>query len=247
MRFVGDDDDVAPFGQFRVFAFALRQTEFFDRGENDFAAFGFQKFAQVVYRFRLLHVSHKRTRGDKIVIELVVQIGAVNLNDERRIVQAAAQDADKENHRKRFARTLRVPNDADASIAFGFRGAQRLFYREIHAKVLMIFRALFRDDLVHFFKDDEMANVGKQSLFGEQSLNERFHAARRDCFHFAPINRFPRGEPFHFCRKHSVQRLRAIGNDAKRVGLERFGNVHRVMLDLIVRALDGGRFIVGIF
>lgn len=72
MRFVGNDDDVAAVGEFRMFAFALRQAEFFNRGENDFAAFGLQRFAQVAHRFRLFHVAYQRARGDEILEKLIV-------------------------------------------------------------------------------------------------------------------------------------------------------------------------------
>ena len=102
MRLVGDDDDVRTLGQDRVRDLPAvgAQAELLDRREDHLAAARGEQVAQLLYAVGVLDLAHERAHGDELIKELVVEVGAIHLDDERRVLQlrTAAQQADEESH-----------------------------------------------------------------------------------------------------------------------------------------------------
>jgi len=55
------------------------QRELLDRGEDDLAASPAKQLPQVVHRVGLLDQAHQVLGPDELVVELVVEVGAVHL------------------------------------------------------------------------------------------------------------------------------------------------------------------------
>ena len=89
-----------------------------------------------------------------------------------------------------------------------------------------------------------MADVIEQAVFREETFDQGLHTARRGRLDVRAVNRLPGREPFQVARVHSMQGGHAIGDDAERVEIEQLGNIERIVLNLIVCALDGGVFVI---
>ena len=120
MSFVGDDDDVTPFGEKWVLLLAVFGRELLDRGK-DHAARGAAKFslqivATISLNGRLPNQIAAPREGSK---KLIVQVVAISDNNYRRILEdkATGQLSSVESHQKALARALRVPDDTNLAIA----------------------------------------------------------------------------------------------------------------------------------
>jgi hypothetical protein len=114
VRFVGNDDDVAPVGQQRMLAALFIGKEFLDGGEHHAAAGDVEQLAQMFPALRLnRYLAEQLLAKGERVEKLVVQIVAVGEHDDGGILHCRVLHdfSDVENHRKTFAAPLRVPDD----------------------------------------------------------------------------------------------------------------------------------------
>jgi len=225
-------------------ALVVRGLELLDGGADHFPALGLEQIAQVFDALGLVHRADQGFGRHEIVVELIVEVGAVNLDDEGRVAQLGmpAQDADEEDHGQALAGALRVPYHADAPVAVGLGGFHRLFHSEPHGEVLVVLGAFLGDLLVDHFVDDEVAHVVQQPRLGEEALDKSLHRAGGLGLHRLAIDGFPRREPLEVGAVHALQRGGAVGQDAAGVELEQARDVVQVVLKLVVGAGHVGRF-----
>ena len=134
--------------------------------------------------------------------ELIVQVVSIGQENQRRILHRRLFDdaAGVEEHRQALARTLRVPDDADAAIAFRAAlhlarpigslcfpgpvfagGANRFIDRGFDGVELMITRhqLMHRAGVGIVFEDDEVADEIEKAPLLENAPNERLQLQRR--------------------------------------------------------------------
>ena len=120
MRLVGDHHDIAPVGELRMPVAFLLGKEFLDGGEHHAAGFHREPHAQVSPVGRLngglaQQVGAAREGGEELVVE-VVAVGQHHYCRVRH--RRLADDAPGvEGHGEALARTLGMPDDADAPVA----------------------------------------------------------------------------------------------------------------------------------
>jgi hypothetical protein len=119
VRLVSDDDQVPPLRKNGMHSFIFIGSEFLDCRENHLAALTAQQRAQFRHRLRVLHFAHERLHRHELIVQLVVQIRAIHLDHERRILhlRMTPEDRHEVSHRERFPRALRVPDHADLPVA----------------------------------------------------------------------------------------------------------------------------------
>src|SRR3989338_7967916 len=152
-----------------MFQFFFGQSKFLNRRKNYFAAFSLEHIPQLIYRFSMLHIAHKRFRINKLIVKLVVKVSPIYLNHKGWIFKfrLPSENSHKKRHRKRFPRSRRMPDHSDSLIIFGATSGQRFFDRDFHGKKLMILGSLFRDLFIRHLKQNEITNKRKQTLFLE--------------------------------------------------------------------------------
>src|SRR5947208_3813729 len=94
--------------------------DFVDRSDYDSAARYLEQLAQMFPAVRLLRfLSQQLVAARERAEELIVQIVAVGEDDERRVLHRGMHDepTSVERHCQRLARTLRMPDQADAFMA----------------------------------------------------------------------------------------------------------------------------------
>ena len=120
VRLVGDDDDVAPRGERAVRVALFLGVELLDRREHHPAGGDRQLLAQLGAALRLCwRLAEQVLAAREGAEELVVEVVAVCQDDDGRILHGrlARDRAGVEGHRQALARTLCVPDDADAAVA----------------------------------------------------------------------------------------------------------------------------------
>ena len=121
VRLVGDDDDVAPVREHRVPVALLLGEELLNGGEHHAAGGDRELRAQVgavggLHRRLAQQVAAAREGAEELVVEVV----AVGEHDDRRVRHRRVQDHAPriEGHRQALARALRVPDHANAPVAW---------------------------------------------------------------------------------------------------------------------------------
>jgi len=71
----------------RHLALVGAKPKLLDGREDHFAAASGEQVAQLVDALRVLDIAYEPTNGDELIEELVVQVGAIDLDDERRVFQ----------------------------------------------------------------------------------------------------------------------------------------------------------------
>ena len=247
MGLVGDDQDVVAGGEHGVPALLLFELELLQRRADHLAAGRLQALAQRLDAVGLMHRAHQRLSRHEVAVELVVQVGAVDLHHDRGVeARPSTQDAGQEDHGQALARALGVPDHADALVAAGLHSRQRLLDGEAHGEVLVVFGALLGDAVVDHLVDDVVAHVVQQAVFGEEALDQRLHAAGGVGLHRHAVDGLPGREPLEAGRVHAVQCGVAIGDDAEPVEGEELRDVHRVVADLVMRAGHVGILVPGV-
>ena len=133
--FVGDDNDVAPFGK-RLFAF----IELEHRSKYDAVCRSpFQKALQMLFAFRLNgHLPQELRALGKLHIKLVVKVDSVRHHYNGRAVQDLLQQMRIKNHRQRLAAALRMPEHTAFTVRSGRHDG---FIDSLsHGEILMISR-----------------------------------------------------------------------------------------------------------
>ena len=140
VRLVRDDHDVPPFGKQRVLAALFLREKLLNRREHHAAAGHLQQFLQMLAALRLHRfLSQQFVAAGERAEKLVVQIVAVREHNERRILHRRFQHQPPgvERHRERLARTLRVPDHANAPVTrsrrqvVSWRNSRRLLFNSI--------------------------------------------------------------------------------------------------------------------
>jgi hypothetical protein len=134
MRLVGEHDHIAPIAE------QLRRLELVNQRE-DISIVARQHLAQLRAGLGVTDVgiAHRAASGECLG-DLLIEFHTISDDHEGPIARNFAQDLlRKENHRKAFARALRLPKDTAAPVA-RFARRQRRAYRIVDAKVLMILR-----------------------------------------------------------------------------------------------------------
>ena len=100
-----------------MFALVAAQTKFLNCCADQLTPFGLEQGAQLIDIIGLMHRAHEFGGRNKVVIELIVEIVAVDLDHNCRVeTRPATQDAGEVDHGEAFARPLCVPDDTDALI-----------------------------------------------------------------------------------------------------------------------------------
>lgn len=123
---------------------------------------------------------------------------------------------------------------------------QNFFGGESHGKELMIACGFLRHLVVDHFKDDEVADVGEQAVFGKEAFDEGLHGACGVRLDLEAVNGLPRAVPFAPRRPDAVQGGDAVGDDDEGVEVEELRDFVGVVLDLVEGIFYGGLFVVGI-
>ena len=120
MRLVGDDDNVAAFGERRVGGLAGLGRKLLDGREHNAAGRAGQRLLQILAAFRLLRgLAEQVAAHGKSAEQLVVEVVAVGDDDNGRVLHRRVGDdlSGIERHQQALAGTLRVPDDANALVA----------------------------------------------------------------------------------------------------------------------------------
>ena len=130
VRFIGNDDHIAPRCQHGVFV-ALFRGKLLDRSENDAPGIAVEEPLKIFATLRLYRrlpdqISAHGERGKELIIKIV----AVGKNHKRGILHSGMQDEPPgiKSHEQTLSRSLRMPDDPGALIAL----RQRRLYRTIH-------------------------------------------------------------------------------------------------------------------
>jgi hypothetical protein len=117
--FVGDDDDVAPIGEFFVNV-AFGGLKFLDGGEDDAAGGDFEQVFELVAVFGLDGIlAEELFGGGEGVEELVVEVVTIGDDEDGGIIEGEDDFSGVEDHGEGFAGALGVPDDSGFTIAFG--------------------------------------------------------------------------------------------------------------------------------
>ena len=206
------------------------------------AALGAEHLTELVCTFSMFDRPHQCTGGHKLVVQLVVEIGAVDLDKEGRILQlaASAQEADEERHGERLAGPGRVPDDADAFFVRRRGHFQGLGDGGLDGEELMVLGALFDHLIGSHFEDEEVPYIAQKTLFGEEPFHQGFHAAGAGPFHVDAVDGLPGRKVLPRCAPDAVQRLRSVRNHGDGVGIEELGDAVAVVANLVEGVFDGG-------
>jgi hypothetical protein len=199
VRLVGDDHDVASVGERRVAVAPLLGQELLDRGEDDPASLAvLQQLPQVGAALRLdgLLPQELPAAGEDAE-ELAVQVVAVGEDHDGRVLHRRVTDDTScvEHHRQALARTLRVPDDADATVPRLAAGSQAcfvpapllsgtslqhcrpqgLFHRRVYRVELVVARHFLGELPAAFiFEHDEVAEEPEEPPWLENASDEHF-------------------------------------------------------------------------
>ena len=119
VRLVGDNDDVLPLAQQRMFRPFVLRKESLNGGKHHAATGDLEQLTQMLTVLRLHRLlSRQFVAARERPKELVVQIVAVTEHNEGGILHGRFKDEPSrvERHSQRFARTLRVPHHAHALV-----------------------------------------------------------------------------------------------------------------------------------
>ena len=106
--------------------------------------------------------------------QLVVEVVPVGDDHDRGAVDALLEHVGEEDHRERLTRALRVPEDADSSVArYRFHGALRGL---VHPEVLVVRGENLNDLLVGVVEADEVAKDVAEAVLAEHAVDGRLPA-----------------------------------------------------------------------
>ena len=159
VRFIGNDDHIAPRCQHGVFV-ALFRGKLLNRSENDAPGIAVEEPLEIFATLRLYRrlpnqIMAHGERGKELIIKII----AVGKNHNRGILHGGMQDEPPgiKSHEQTLSRSLRMPDDPCALIAL----RQRRLYRTIHGMAngmeLMIPRQNF-DESVFLHKNRTIAD-----------------------------------------------------------------------------------------
>ena len=183
--------------------------------------------------------------------KLVVQIVAIRQGDNRGIIHRRVEDdlPGVEEHRKAFARSLRVPDHAAAPVAAGPGSLDSRFYRLLDGMILMI-TAENLDNLAAvcvLLENDKMPQQFEESFLLEDAANQNFQFQDGRFFVILPFDGAPHLEPFPIGRQRTDSGLQAVRNYQDFVEVEERGDFLLVGLQLVPGVPDRGVLIGGIF
>ena len=182
------------------------QVKFLHGAEHHAAAIAAQEGAQLVGGVGYSYIAHQVFGGYKIVEELAVEVEAVYLHHNGRVLQFGqlAQDAGVNGHSNAFAGAGGVPYHANAAIAVGLYRLQGLLQGVLYAEELVVLGA-FLDQLAFVgLVEDVVAHVLQEALGHEQTFNKCF---QREAVaeYITAVYTFPGGEPLQAAAVHTMQ------------------------------------------
>ena len=101
-----------------MFALVAAQTKFLNCCADQLAPFSLEHGAQLIDIVGLMDRAHEFGSRNKIIVELIVEIIAIDLDHNCRVeTRPATQEAGEVDHGEALARSLCVPDDANALVA----------------------------------------------------------------------------------------------------------------------------------
>ena len=151
-----------------------------------------------------------------------------------------------ESHEQALARTLGVPDDADASVALGARGGGRALDRMAYGVELVIPSHDLDEAGAGVFEHGEITYQGQESSLLEHALDDgpEFRCALR-C-DSGPVHGAPWHEAFEVGRQRAEAGVEPVGDHERGIRAEEGRYLVLVGLELVERPVEGGVPVAGV-
>ena len=272
MRLVGDDDDIAAFGERRMPAAGPVGEEFLDGGEHHAARRDGEFRAQVgavsrLFRRLTEEVRTPREGGEQLVVEVV----AVGQHDDGGVShrRVACDAACVERHRQALARALRVPDHADAPVAGRAAGPAPRFVaaggrlghtaaaalqrrrapglgdRRAHRVKLVVAGDLLGRRAARILEGDEAPEQFEEAALFERAFDEHPQFGVEGRRQLLALDSAPGLEPFEAGSERSEPRAHAVRDRQHRVMNEERRRFRLAGLQLAQGRREGGALVGG--